>query len=96
MLKDCSKALTINPKSPKAYYRSASALLALDRLDEALDCCDRCLTYDADNANVQDLRKKVSKLKDAKEKRQAERQTQIRKQQEKEMKLRLAFKVSVL
>ncbi|CDO68732.1 hypothetical protein BN946_scf184652.g59 [Trametes cinnabarina] len=49
VLRDCSKAIGVNPKSSKAYYRSALALIALERYDEALDCCDRCLQFDKDN-----------------------------------------------
>ncbi|KAM6495667.1 40S ribosomal protein S7 [Amanita muscaria] len=41
VLRDCSGALTINTRSSKAYFRSALALLALERVEEALDCCDR-------------------------------------------------------
>ncbi|KAF8192425.1 40S ribosomal protein S7 [Pholiota molesta] len=49
VLRDCSKALSINPKSSKAYYRSATALVNLGRYDEAEDCCARCLSYDPNN-----------------------------------------------
>ncbi|TCD64335.1 40S ribosomal protein [Steccherinum ochraceum] len=83
--------LTINPESSKAFYRSASALVFLNRMDEALDCCDRCLQHDPDNANVQDLRKKAAKLKEAKEKKEAERLEQARKKEEEVKKLRVAF-----
>ncbi|KAJ7638502.1 hypothetical protein FB45DRAFT_976662 [Roridomyces roridus] len=60
VLRDCSKALTLNPKSSKAYYRSALALLALERAEEALDCCDRCLLFDADNKGVQNERNLIA------------------------------------
>lgn len=43
VLIDCSKALKLNPKNSKAYYRSVKALYALDRIEEAIDCCEHGL-----------------------------------------------------
>ncbi|KAJ7477070.1 hypothetical protein B0H11DRAFT_1809238, partial [Mycena galericulata] len=62
VLRDCSKALILNPKSSKAFYRSALALVALERADEALDCCDRCLKFDPENKGVT----KLQQVKEAK------------------------------
>ena len=93
MLRDCSRAISINPQSSKAYYRSATALVALERYDEALDCCDRCLRFDKDNKAVQVIRDKAAKLKEAKERRERERQEQIRQEQMKQERLRAAFRV---
>nr|CAG8435314.1 12321_t:CDS:2 [Entrophospora candida] len=45
-LNDCAKALKINPKNTKAFYQSAKALYMLDKLDEALGCCDHALLSD--------------------------------------------------
>ncbi|CAJ0753914.1 21402_t:CDS:2 [Entrophospora sp. SA101] len=42
-LNDCAKALKINLKNTKAFYQSAKALYMLDKLDEALGCCDHAL-----------------------------------------------------
>ncbi|KAI9000943.1 40S ribosomal protein S7 [Trametes punicea] len=92
VLRDCSKAIGINPKSSKAYYRSALALIALERYDEALDCCDRCLQFDKDNKAVQATREKAARLKDAKDRRERERQERIRQQQLKQARLRAAYK----
>lgn len=96
VLKDCSRAITINPESSKAYYRSASALVALERLEEALDCCDRCLAFDGENVNVRDLRKTAAKRKEAKEQKEAEKREQERGKQEQARKLRIAFQVSLV
>ncbi|KAI0260525.1 hypothetical protein BC834DRAFT_1044554 [Gloeopeniophorella convolvens] len=41
VLRDCADAIAANPAAAKAYYRAASALLALDRADEARDACAR-------------------------------------------------------
>lgn len=40
VLTDCARAIKLNPKNVKAYYRSAKALYELDKIDEAIDCCD--------------------------------------------------------
>ena len=41
VLRDTGAALTESPNSPKAYFRAASALLALKRWNDALDCISR-------------------------------------------------------
>ncbi|KAH7931344.1 40S ribosomal protein S7 [Leucogyrophana mollusca] len=92
VLRDCSKALTLNVRSSKAYYRSSMALLALERLDEALDCCDRCLAFDADNLGVKGVRERVIKAKAEKDRKEREKQERIRKEQEASRQLQLAFK----
>jgi tetratricopeptide (TPR) repeat protein len=43
VLNDCAKALTLNPKCIKAYYRSAKACRALEKVEDALDACNRGL-----------------------------------------------------
>ncbi|KAL7282463.1 hypothetical protein ACG7TL_003934 [Trametes sanguinea] len=92
VLRDCSKAIGVNPKSSKAYYRSALALIALERYDEALDCCDRCLQFDKDNKAMQETRAKAAKLKEAKEHKERERQERERQEQLKQARLRAAYK----
>lgn len=91
VLKDCSKAIALNPQSSKAYYRSALALVALERFDEAIDCCERC----KDNAAVKSAHDKAVKLKEAKERKERERQEKIRREQEEKGRLAAAFKVSL-
>src|SRR5437762_683750 len=70
VLRDCSKALGLNPKSSKAYYRSALALTALERLEEAVDCCVRCLVFDPQNTAVQALENKAKEAQEAKVKKE--------------------------
>lgn len=86
--------LAANPKSSKAYYRSAMALLKLSRLDEALDCCQRCLEHDPDNKSVRDVRDKATKLKLEHEKKEKERQERIQKQEQERRRLNTACAVS--
>ncbi len=93
MLRDCSRAISINPQSSKAYYRSALALVALERYEEALDCCDRCLQFDKDNKGVQAVREKAAKLKEEKDRKERERQERIRQEQLKKARLQAAYRV---
>jgi len=92
VLRDCSRALGNNPQSLKAYYRSASALLALDRVEEALDCCGRCLAIDANNQGALTLRVKVAEAKSVKDKKQREKAARLKKEAEAKRALDLAFK----
>ncbi|KAK3069739.1 HSP70/90 co-chaperone [Teratosphaeriaceae sp. CCFEE 6253] len=59
--RDCAAALRVHPRNVKAWYRAASACLALDKLPEALDACQRGLECDAHNAALQTLLQKVEK-----------------------------------
>ena len=53
---DCAAALRLNPRNVKAYYRSSSALLALDKLKEAEDACIRGLTIEPNNVALLKLK----------------------------------------
>ncbi|KAF5393950.1 hypothetical protein D9757_000319 [Collybiopsis confluens] len=91
VLRDCSKVLSQNLKSSKAYYRSAMALIALERLDEAIDCCKRCLSYDQENKGLQIVLERATKLKAAKDKKEMERRKRLKQEQEAKIKLNNAF-----
>ncbi|KAG8218358.1 40S ribosomal protein S7 [Butyriboletus roseoflavus] len=92
VLKDCSKALSLNTKSSKALYRSATALLALDRLEETLDCCDRCLIFDPRNQSVQSLRSRAESTKQAKDRQRQEKEERLRREKEENQLLQRAVK----
>ncbi|KAF3482587.1 TPR repeat protein [Arthroderma uncinatum] len=57
---DCAATLKLNPKNVKAFYRSAAALLALDKVVEADDACMRGLHLDKSNQPLQTLSKKIA------------------------------------
>ncbi|KAI6035516.1 hypothetical protein F5J12DRAFT_902306 [Pisolithus orientalis] len=82
VLRDCSRVLNINPESSKAYYRSAVALLCLDRSEEALDCCDRCLSFDTHNQGVKSRRR---------DRKQREKEDHLRKERDEERALQAAL-----
>ena len=52
VLHDCASAISIDPKSSKAFYRSALALNALEKWEEAIDACKICLGFDEGNTAV--------------------------------------------
>ncbi|KAG2043185.1 40S ribosomal protein S7 [Suillus americanus] len=92
VLRDCSKALTLNTKSSKAYYRSAMALFALERYEESLDCCERCLEYDPENKGVMSVRDRAAKAKAEKLRKESEKQERIHSEQREKKLLQIAFK----
>lgn len=57
--KDCAACLRINPRNVKAFYRSASACMALDKLDAAADACTHALAVDSSNAAAKALNTKI-------------------------------------
>jgi tetratricopeptide (TPR) repeat protein len=93
VLRDCSKAISNNGKCSKAYYRSALALLALDRVDEAIDCCNRCLAFDSSNTVIRNLNERALKVKKEKEAREQARRERIKKEQEDRAILAAAYRV---
>lgn len=48
VLRDCALAIRCNSKNIKAYFRSIKALIALDRVDEGIDCCRKAIELDPD------------------------------------------------
>ena len=93
VLRDCSKAISINTKCSKAYYRSVLALLALDRVDEAIDCCRRCLAFDPSNTGIKSVHERTLKAKKEQEAREREREGRIKKEQEEKAILAAAYQV---
>ncbi|KAF8528683.1 hypothetical protein JB92DRAFT_2862117 [Gautieria morchelliformis] len=92
VLRDCSKAISLNAQSSKAHYRSAMALLALERFEEAQDCCTRCLDFDPTNTSVRQLLDRAQKGKLLKEKKVQERAEQLKRVEELKRELNLCYK----
>ncbi|EUC66825.1 CNS1 protein [Rhizoctonia solani AG-3 Rhs1AP] len=55
VLNPAARAITLNLKSTKAYYRAARALIHYERYEEALDCCKRLLAFDPYNEAILEL-----------------------------------------
>ncbi|EMC95540.1 hypothetical protein BAUCODRAFT_24588 [Baudoinia panamericana UAMH 10762] len=62
--RDCAAALRLNPRNVKAWYRAASACLALDKMPEAEDACSRGLAVEPSNCALQSLLAKINKRRD--------------------------------
>ncbi|KAJ2509504.1 HSP70/90 co-chaperone [Coemansia sp. RSA 2049] len=76
VLRDCADALRIRPRSPKALYRAARACVALDKFDEADECCRWGLGLDPENKDleaVQALAADARAAHDARARRREER-----------------------
>lgn len=61
VLKDVKIVLSTDPKSSKALFRAAKALVKLRRYEEALDACDRCLAFDPANKDIKSIRATAQK-----------------------------------
>lgn len=74
---DCARALGLNPRSVKACYRSARALVKVDRVAEAEDICARGLALDPGNKSLLAAAEEIAKRARAvgeKQRREAERE----------------------
>ncbi|EPE33663.1 TPR-like protein [Glarea lozoyensis ATCC 20868] len=58
---DCGSALKINGRNVKAYYRSAKALLALGKIEEADDACAKGLSVDEGNVALKGVAREIIK-----------------------------------
>ncbi|USW56473.1 Putative tetratricopeptide-like helical domain superfamily, cns1/TTC4, wheel [Septoria linicola] len=90
--KDCAAVLRLNPRNIKAWYRAASACLALDKVPEALDACTSGLQFDASNAALRTLQGKVESRRDYLAALARERQQREERQRVEQAALRTAFK----
>ena len=73
---DCAAALRLNPRNIKALYRSARALLSVNKLAEADDACARGLEIDSSNKPLLALAQEIIKAAEtdaARRKRDEER-----------------------
>ncbi|KAK8162164.1 hypothetical protein IWX90DRAFT_466361 [Phyllosticta citrichinensis] len=89
---DCRATLLMNPSNVKAWYRSATALLALDKIPEAEDACARGLAIDSKNAALQTLSTKISKRKTHLEELTRKQREREERRRAEEASLKLAFK----
>ena len=88
---DCAQALMVNPHNIKAHYRSASALLQLDKVHEALDACYRGLKLDPDNVPLQKLLEKIKLKSQALEERARKRRAEVQRRQQERITLQTAL-----
>jgi tetratricopeptide (TPR) repeat protein len=89
---DCAAALMVNPMNVKAHYRSASALLALDKVHEALDVGYRGLQIDEGNIALKKLVERIKTRSDEMEKRDRRRKAEEKRKLDETMMLQKVLK----
>ncbi|KAG8623422.1 hypothetical protein KVT40_008398 [Elsinoe batatas] len=90
--RDCAATLVMNPQNVKAWYRSATACLALDKLPEAEDACHRGLEVDSSNVALKTLATKIAKRKQYVEDQENARRKREERERAEETALRTALK----
>jgi tetratricopeptide (TPR) repeat protein len=91
-IQDCAASLRLNSSQPKAYFRSAKALLALSKIPEADDACARGLALAPDDKALLVLAEEIiKKNSEIEAKRRKEEEARRRKLQEETL-LRAALK----
>ncbi|CAB16559.1 Hsp70/Hsp90 co-chaperone cns1 [Schizosaccharomyces pombe] len=73
VLNDCAQVLQRDSTHAKAYYRSAKALVALKRYDEAKECIRLCSLVHPNDPAILALSKELQKKSDDFEKRESEK-----------------------
>lgn len=93
MLRDCATVITANPRASKAYYRAGLALLALERVDEAIDVCTHAGEGAADDPGFKMLRARAEKKHEELRRKEEERKELARCVKEEKRKMDVAFAV---
>ncbi len=93
VLRDCAAVITANPRASKAYYRAGLALLALERVDEALDVVVRAGEGAADDAGFRTLRARAEKKREELRRKEKERRERVRRAAEEKRRMDAALAV---
>jgi hypothetical protein len=93
VLRDCATVIVANPRVSKAYYRAGLALLALERVDEALDVCTHAGEGAADDPGFKALRARAEKKREELRGKEEERKERTRHVEEEKRKMAVAFAV---
>jgi tetratricopeptide (TPR) repeat protein len=59
-LKRIDKGLKLDPTNADAWFEKGAAFTNLGRFEEALQCCDRALEIDPQNATAQEVKRSMS------------------------------------
>ncbi|KAL1991098.1 hypothetical protein VTN49DRAFT_5602 [Thermomyces lanuginosus] len=89
---DCAAVLKLNPRNVKAYYRSASALLALDKIEEAQDAASRGLAVEPSNIALKKLAEKIAERKAVLDRIAAKKREEEERRQKEQHLLRTALR----
>ena len=96
VLRDCATVIAANSRASKAYYRAGLALLALERVEEALDVCTRAGEGVADDAGFRALRARAEEKREELRRKEEERRERARHAEEERRKMDVAFTVRSL
>jgi hypothetical protein len=100
VLRDCAAVIVTNPRASKAYYRAGLALLALERVDEALDVCVRAEEGVGvgvnDDAGFRAMRERAEKKREEVRRKEEERRERTRRAGDEKQRMAVAFAVRVL
>ncbi|RFU27032.1 hypothetical protein B7463_g9297, partial [Scytalidium lignicola] len=88
---DCAHALRLNPSNVKAFYRSARALLALNKIAQADDACARGLELDPENAALKAVAQEIIKKNEQETAKQKKEQERVIRKRKEEMMLKTAL-----
>jgi tetratricopeptide (TPR) repeat protein len=88
---DCASALRLNPRNIKALYRSARALLAVNKIPEADDACARGLEIDSSNKPLLALAQDIIKAAEADAARRKVEEERLSKERRRETLLKTAL-----
>ncbi|CAG8787540.1 17277_t:CDS:2, partial [Dentiscutata erythropus] len=70
VLTDCAKAIKLKPQNIKAFYHSAKALYVLDKIDQALDCCEH---------GIEEILNQKAKIEEEHERKEREKKEALEK-----------------
>jgi hypothetical protein len=91
-VEDSKKAIELNPKNIKAYYRAAKAYSALGKHTDAMEICELGLKEEPNNKPIQEELKTAKDLLDAQRLRDESKEREIREQEAKRFELHKALK----
>jgi hypothetical protein len=88
---DCREAIKLAPSSEKPWFRSAKALLALDKIYEAEACIGNAAMLAPEHAQIRELAEKIQKRKEHLEKMEAIRLEREKKKKWEEDAIKIAL-----
>jgi small subunit ribosomal protein S7e len=93
VLRDCATVIAAKPSASKAYYRAGLALLALERVDEALDVCNHAGEEAADDPGFKMMRARAEKKREELRRKEEGRKERVRCAKEEKRKMDVALAV---
>ncbi|KAJ1733934.1 HSP70/90 co-chaperone [Coemansia biformis] len=93
VLHDCSRALSLRQKTPKALFRAAKACIALEKFDEAFECCRWAMDMEPENKELVRLQAQTEEARRLHEQRVKVREAREREREAAREMLRKAVEI---